>query len=244
MIKIRQIILAFLLVATPFQAFAWRNDRNVSDETKLSVAVLRGNLEDVKLLILKGAVDVNTKDKLGSTALINASSEGHLEIVKFLVSKGADLNIKNKYGYTALMKAANEGHLEVVKFLVKSGADVNIKDKSGDTALHNAIDLFMETLKVSTYKGKETKSATLNEAIKKHTDIAKFLIDNGADVNAKNDNGDTVLIKASNSGNLDIVKYLVKNGTDVNAKNNQNKTALNYSKTADVAEFLSEKMGK
>ena len=46
---------------------------------------------------------------------------GHLEVVKFLVDKGANVSADNDY---ALRWSANGGHLEVVKFLVSQGADI------------------------------------------------------------------------------------------------------------------------
>ena len=53
-----------------------------------------------------------------------------------------------------------------------------------------------------------------------------YLIKNGADVNAKNNDGNIALISASNRRHLEIVKLLIKNGADVNAKDNDGMTAL------------------
>ena len=64
-----------MLVALPLFAYA----------NALSNAVLRGNVEKVKLLVLKDEVNINAKDKYGSTALMYAVSNGHLEIIQFLV---------------------------------------------------------------------------------------------------------------------------------------------------------------
>lgn len=52
-----------------------------------------------------------------------AAEEGHLEIVKYLVSKGCDIFSDNFY---ALQSAAYEGHLDVVKYLVSIGGDVTV----------------------------------------------------------------------------------------------------------------------
>ena len=82
----------------------------------------------INSILNKGKVDINAKNKDGETALMLASSEGHLEMVKLLVENGAD--------YTnALRLASREGHLEVVKYLLENGADVNIKNKNGNAAL-------------------------------------------------------------------------------------------------------------
>ena len=51
-----------------------------------------------------------------------------------------------------------------------------------------------------------------------HFEIMKHLVENGADLNARDENNDTALMKAFQKGRFDIVKYLVENGADVNAK--------------------------
>ena len=65
------------------------------------------------------------KITMGWTALMVAARYGHLEVVKVLLAKGADVNAKDNAGNTALMVAAKYGHPEVVKILkdaeVKSG---------------------------------------------------------------------------------------------------------------------------
>ena len=85
----------------------------------------------INSILNKGKVDINAKNKDGETALMLASSEGHLEMVKLLVENGAD--------YTnALRLASREGHLEIVKLLIENGANINAKDNDGETALMGA----------------------------------------------------------------------------------------------------------
>ena len=72
----------------------------------------------MKYLVEHGSY-VNAKNEYNDTALMEASLEGHLEIVKCLVENGADVNEKNKNNNTALMLASANGHLEIVKCLVE-----------------------------------------------------------------------------------------------------------------------------
>ena len=81
-------------------------------------------------------MDINAKNKYNSTALMNASDKGHLEIVKHLLENEADINIINKDGDNALMCASfGRNNVEVVKYLIKNNAKVNIENKEGKTAL-------------------------------------------------------------------------------------------------------------
>ncbi|RYP53373.1 hypothetical protein DL768_001618 [Monosporascus sp. mg162] len=102
-------------------------------------ACFEGNHEAVTRL-LAGRIDVNAKDRGGSTALHLASMKGHGNVVGGLLDKdGIDMNAKDKGGWTALHWASKDGHGNVVeKLLHKDGIDVNGKDGGGWTALHLA----------------------------------------------------------------------------------------------------------
>ena len=58
-----------------------------------------------------------------------AAMKGHIEVVKLLLDKGADISVAHADGWTPLNAAATRGHLEVVKLLLDKGADYNAKIK-------------------------------------------------------------------------------------------------------------------
>lgn len=64
------------------------------------------------------------------------------------------------------------------------------------------------------------------------------LLENCADINAKDNNGWKALIWASNKGHLEIVKYLAENGADIDSKNNYGKTALEYASDNEHLEIV------
>lgn len=56
---------------------------------------------------------------------------GHLEVLKLLVARGADLGCKDRKGYGLLHTAAASGQIEVVKYLLRMGAEVRVLSPGG-----------------------------------------------------------------------------------------------------------------
>jgi ankyrin repeat protein len=116
----------------------------------------------------------------GTTPLMRAARAGDAEVMKILLAKGADPKITTKDGSNALMFAAGVGYrdkntrgsesdaLEALKVSIGAGLDLNQANSKGETALHGAA-----------LRGADT--------------IVQFLVDHGADVNAKMKQGFTPL---------------------------------------------------
>lgn len=102
------------------------------DQTATFIAAQRNKLELLKFCVSNGASIAG--------ALISAASRGHLAVVDYLLSIGADINEREEAlnNDTPLIKAAYGGHLDVVKLLLEKGADVAAKDKFDQTALDKA----------------------------------------------------------------------------------------------------------
>jgi hypothetical protein len=86
----------------------------------------KGDIIPLKLFLNAGMNPNVKEDYFGHTALIAGAEGGHIEIVKFLISKGADLNLKSKTGDTALICAIRKANIDIATLLITSGADVNI----------------------------------------------------------------------------------------------------------------------
>lgn len=100
-------------------------------ESPLHGAAWCGDLEEVTRLV-EGGVDVNWRDSIGETALFGAAALGHVEVVRFLLDRGAVCNISEEsIGYTPLHWAASHGNLETIKVLVDAGADPTVADHQG-----------------------------------------------------------------------------------------------------------------
>ena len=159
--------------------------------------------EIMSLLLAKGA-DVNFLGRDGETALMAANSA---EKVKLLVARGAQVNTRDKESRTALMFAVDRGDVEVVEALLQAGADASVVNEKGATALMYALQ------EPSPYNPQETVKLT-----KRRIEAARLLLSRGniGDVNAQNEDGETLLMRAVNLGEPELVKALLDHGADVN----------------------------
>jgi ankyrin repeat protein len=216
-----------------------------------------GNLNRVLDLLQRG-LDVNDKNEYGDTALVWASNNGHLEVVRALLKvEGVDVNIKDMDGGTALIYACWKGHLDVARALLSHVAvDVNIRDNNGETALILAsekghLDIICALLKHNgvdvNIQDNDGKTALIVASDMGHLEVVCSLLKHeGVDVNIKDDDGKTALIVASKEGHLEVVRALVNyEVSNVNIMDKYGYTALDFArmKTKDgVARLLEEHM--
>ena len=189
-----------------------------------------GQKEIVELLIANGA-DVNVKtDKFGITPLDSAARGGQKEIAELLIAEDADVNAKDVKECTALHRAALYGYKEIAELLIAKGADLNAKKDDGLTPLDWAIrekntqtaDLLRK------HGGKSGAEFSIHVAAKLgNIESVKQHLAAGTDVDAKNDDGMTLLHYVG--GRMEIAKLLIAKGADVNARDNYGDTPLHYS---------------
>lgn len=74
---------------------------------------------------------------MGYTAVQIAATEGHAEVVRFLIKQGADINVQDKvHGNTALHEACWRGYSRTVTIIAKSKSNLHILNNGGFAALH------------------------------------------------------------------------------------------------------------
>ena len=119
-------------------------------------------------------------------------------------------------GISTLMSATANNDVDGVKFFSKAGALViNQRNKGGATSLH-----------IACREG--------------NFEIAKTLIDNGANVNIIDNEGWTPLMRASLSGNKEIVEILLKNGAKASLLNSLNESALIHATTSKCTKCIEQ----
>jgi ankyrin repeat protein len=142
--------------------------------TPIFIPTNNGNLDLIKILIRYGA-DVNySNNEYKLTPLRNAARNGYLEVVRFLVEKGAIIDARAADNATALIASCGRGHIECVRFLIQNGANINVKDKDGDTPLINACaNGRFEVVKLLMEKGAD-KNITDNKGLSAKDIASKY----------------------------------------------------------------------
>jgi uncharacterized protein len=216
--------------------------------------------EVVQLLLEHGA-NVKASDASGDNALLLTVDvwKGSSDIVSLLLAKGIDPNWQNKKGTTALMIAAGKDKREVVTLLLDKGVDLNLRDAGGATALDHAVSNGnAELAKLLLAKGGHSKNeyksqadmitattnfALLRAAMNNNLEEVESQIAAGADINSRNQVGDTPVILAVqySYSRLGVLHYLVEKGADLNIANINGETALMLaasSNNSEAAEIL------
>ena len=96
-----------------------------SDVETIHKPAHEGDLKRVKEIIKKDPSQINIQDIRGFTPLQLASGKGHIQVVEYLLERGADTESGNDVGDRPLSFAAKFGHYETVRMLLERGAEVN-----------------------------------------------------------------------------------------------------------------------
>lgn len=175
--------------------------------TDLVKSAAVGDTAEVKKNIGEG---VNKRNSEGNTPLIVSAAQGHISVVRYLISQGADIAARNNSGNDALGLAAGKGHLEIIELLLDNNAEINNKNSNGNTALINAV-------------------------AGGYIDVVTALLNRGANPNVQNQNGETALMFATLNRDDSVVKILIDKGADpyLRAKNGISSIDLAESKNYD-----------
>ena len=160
--------------------------------TPLIIAAKNGHQNIVNMLLMKFSPDLEIEGSAqfdgylieGATALWCAAGGGHLNVVRTLVERKANVNHATKTNSTPLRAACFDGRLDIVKYLVEHNADIHLSNKYNNTCLM-----------IASYKG--------------HLEVVEYLLTLGSDPNIKALCGATALHFAAENGHLSIIKALL-----------------------------------
>jgi hypothetical protein len=108
----------------------------------ISLAAFKGHLDSIDFLHARGANLEVPENNGGNTPLLDAVKNKKMDVVKKLISLGANLEAKNYDGYTPLFLAVKQGDTEMVKELLELGANSKVMNKFNQTPLSLAEDNF------------------------------------------------------------------------------------------------------
>jgi ankyrin repeat protein len=151
--------------------------------TPLHCAIVNKNLKALKFL-LQSNVNLDPEDNVGNTPLNTAIAMNVPDFAEILVTAGADPWHKSETMAWPIQYAVSRGYAGLVKLMIAK-SDLQKRDSSGNTLLHLC-------------------------AIKDNFKLCELLVENGADANAKNDQGLTALqlAKNYNPSDSDLINYL------------------------------------
>ena len=138
-----------------------------------------------------------------STPLLLAAWRNAIENVALLIERGADLRACNKGGETAIHVAAQEGHIVIVRMLLDADVEVDIRDRLKD------------------------ETPLLKAARRNHLPVLQLLQERGADLRARNLDGEMAIHLAALCGHINVIRIMLDSGVEVDIRDPLwNETAL------------------
>lgn len=202
-----------------------------------------GRTEKVRQLIRSSPALAGARGEHGVTPLHAAAEKDNVELAGLLVEAGAPLEAETTWGMTPLQWAANMGSRRVGKLLVEAGARLNLWAAAGLGMLEQVRSFIVEEGKLKPGAAQPRHHQQLNgeweklpppddfrEAISDafyvacrngHTEVGRFLLEQGADVNVRGFFGGTPLHWAAMNGHRETVEFLLENDARRDIRDNQ-----------------------
>ena len=226
--------------------------KNYDKYSPIWLAVSFGHVDVCDVLCEHGA-DLGAVDKEGTQLIVNAALMGHAEVLKWLVSKGADLRAAcENYGNTPFLAACKDAHIDLVKYLLSLGVyDVSAPNRYRTSAMNFAVVANnLELIKLLFKHGWKLHPNSNSPMIGvMSVEILDCLLEHGLSLSACTNYGTTPLDYAAYNGNLTVVKRMIERGADPRHVQEDGTTAFKsatsgansgYSGAAEVAEYLSQ----
>jgi ankyrin repeat protein len=198
----------------------------------LHYAVETQNTNALAVLLNAGA-DVNVRDPLYQTPLLQAIMVDNIPIAGVLIEHGANPNQWDKRGDTALHKAVRRRSIESVRFLLENGADPKTFNFINMAPIHIAafngqnelVELFLEQPDLLNLMNEDDHTAFDHALRGRHYETARLLAEHGADIDRVMANGYTAIHLMIIAKDYESVKFLIEEGADMHIASSDGETA-------------------
>lgn len=176
------------------------------------------------------AIDIDARDSLGLTPLNWACLRGDRAGVELLLQWNADPNITDLNGNSAIQQATDHGQADIARCLVHAGAKGGKSNRWKNTPLHRAarfhasnvpsLEILCNVAPEVLNQGNMWKETALHiAAFYGHVDNVIFLVQQGADLEAVDEIGETPIFKATENNQLDSIKVFIEAGCCLDVAN-------------------------
>ena len=194
------------------------NTKDHKNETLLSYAIRRKNIEISELILTSPILDISYQDINGNSYLHLAIIKQLENIIRLLIKKGININLQNNEGNTALHYAYNTGDIKYIAILVENKADLNIKNKNGLTPE----EIEKNSILYLDYLNNHNNESNLNLDISIKTNNS-----NTINMNNKKYIENTIL--ATDKSKINKTIKIDWENSDINTKSNKSKNYTKYS---------------
>ncbi|MEY0598436.1 ankyrin repeat domain-containing protein [Providencia alcalifaciens] len=188
-------------------------------------AAEQGQLELLKNCLEKG-VDINTTNRQGCTAIVNASLNKHYECVSFLISAGADINKQDQTCFNPFLLSCLNDDLTLLRLVLPAKPNLDLLTRFGGVGITPAsekghVDIVRELLEKTDINVNHTnfvgwtpllEAIVLNDGGEKQQQIVKLLLDHGANPHMTDKYGKKPLELAREKGYNEIAELLIAAG--------------------------------
>ncbi|KAL6590560.1 ankyrin [Neocallimastix sp. 'constans'] len=216
------------------------NEKDANGNSLLALAVQK-NCNRLVYYFLQNGCPMNEKDASGNYPLMVAISQnqyeirGSLSLVQKLVEHGANINVKDRSGTPSLIIAYDYQKMDIFKYLVEHNVTINenfTENEINSIFFRIIIDKNINSLKyiiknganVNCFIGSLKSTPLMYACLFNDMTTVKCLVENNANLNIDNTQGNTALAYAISKHNLELVDYLIEHGADIYHKNNENKS--------------------